>query len=62
METEKLKELIKDNIRDIVKRLAQIDRLIDSIEDYDKLDDLLYYNNEIINETLEEIENNISAL
>lgn len=62
METEKLKELIKDNIRDIVKRLAQIDRLIEDIEDYDKLneiDNLTYFN---INETLEEIENNISAL
>lgn len=56
-DNEKLKELVKDTIKCIVKQLAQIDRLIEDIEDYDKLnkiDDLLYFN---INETIDEIDN-----
>lgn len=52
---ETLKEMVKDNIEYIVKRLAQIDRLVDNIKDYNKLneiDNLTYLE---INKTLDKI-------
>lgn len=52
---ETLKEMVKDNIEYIVKRLAQIDRLVNNIKDYDKL-------NEIDNLTYLEVNNTLDKI
>lgn len=48
-ENKELKTMIKFTIKNIVKELAQIDQLIDGIEDYNKL-------NEIDNQIFFEVE------